>query len=453
MNKHLKHLAAVLLGLTLVLAAPDGKDVSKNNVENNVEKNNSVERLGAKAKPKPLTDGSAFDGKAPKADFTAPSSAPNIIEVRQPYSVDLPPKETPSSSFWQSGNLVLILSVSGGLLLLIALWLMLRGDKPKAVTHNATQNASLVATDVQQLSQAIFALNGRLNVLATAANVTNAQTSINSNFANLERTLVPKVADAAVAAMSKSELGELRLKLSSALSNFEKAKLDLNDKDSQLGMALEGSKIAKNALITAQGENKISSDNLTRMQGEIDRLKRELEDIQILVKSTEAKAVEQKVAADLLRTESTKGYEVLAPAKLNETSLGVQVHALYQESMAGNAASIAAWTTLTAFVSAQADPLAKDFQLQIVRRLGVTLVSYWKHQGHTEKDRHDRLVDWAKSLNEHADGRYNLLVPSLGEPIDRSRMSCATSVTVIREVLCWQVRNPLGANFSLAEVA
>jgi hypothetical protein len=32
-------------------------------------------------------------------------------------------------------------------------------------------------------------------------------------------------------------------------------------------------------------------------------------------------------------------------------------------------------------------------------------------------------------------------------------MSCATTVTVVREVLCWQVRNPAGANFSLAEVA
>jgi hypothetical protein len=449
MNKHLKHLAAVLLGVTLVLAATDDKNASKNSVE----KNNSVEQLGTKAKPKPLADRNTFDGKAPKADFTSPSSAPNILEVRQPYQVDLQTNETSSSSFWQSGNLVLILSVCGGLLLLLALWLAFRGNKPKAVTHFATQNASPVATDVQQLSQAIFALNSRLNVLATAANVTNAQTSINSNFANLERTLVPKVADAAVAAMSKSELGELRQKLSNALSSFEKLKLDLNDKESQLGTAFEGSKIAQSALITAQAENKISSDNLTRMQGEIDRLKKELEDTHILVKSTEAKAIEQKAAADLLRTEANKGYEVLAPAKLNETDLGVQVQALYQESLAENPASIAAWTTLTAFVSAQADPLAKDFQLQIVRRLGVTLVNYWKHQGLSEKDRHDRLVDWAKSLNEHADGRFNLLVPSLGEPVDRSRMSCATTVTVVREVLCWQVRNPLGANFSLAEVA
>jgi hypothetical protein len=32
-------------------------------------------------------------------------------------------------------------------------------------------------------------------------------------------------------------------------------------------------------------------------------------------------------------------------------------------------------------------------------------------------------------------------------------MACTTSATSVREVLCWQVRNPTGANFSLADVA
>lgn len=446
MNKHLKHLAAVLLGVTLVLAAPDDKDVSKKNVE----QSNSGERLGTKAKSKPLTDSNAFDGKAPKADFTSPGSAPNLIEVKKPYFI--PPTETPSSSFWQSSGLFLVLSICGALVLFLVLRWIFR-NKSQAVPHYAPQNVSPVAVDVQQLSQAIFALNARLNVLATTVNVTSAQTSINSNFANLERVLVSKVAAEAVAAMSKSELGELRQKLSDALSSLEKVNLDRDDKVSQLKRALEDSKIARNDLIVSQGESRISSDKLTRIQGEIDRLNRDLDDSKLLVKSTEAKAVEQKAAADLLRTESKKSYEVLAPAKLNETDLGVQVHAMYLESLSGNAASIAAWTTLTVFVSAQTDPMAKDFQLQIVRRLGLTLVNYWKQQGHTEKERHEKLVHWAKSLNELADSRYNLLVPSLGEPIDRSRMSCAASVTAIREVLCWQVRNPAGANFSLAEVA
>ena len=135
------------------------------------------------------------------------------------------------------------------------------------------------------------------------------------------------------------------------------------------------------------------------------------------------------------------------------TDLGVQMQAMYQAALAGDFAAIAAWSTLTTFASAQADPTAKDFQLQIVRRLGVALVGYWKHQSLSEKERHEKLSQWAKSLNENADSRFNLLVPGLGEPIDKTRMTCATSSTAIREVLCWQVRNPSGASFSLAEVA
>jgi hypothetical protein len=80
-------------------------------------------------------------------------------------------------------------------------------------------------------------------------------------------------------------------------------------------------------------------------------------------------------------------------------------------------------------------------------------VQSWRHNGLTEKERHEQLSIWAKCLNDHADGRYNLLVPGLGTPIDRARMACATSATTVREVLCWQVRNSVGANFSLAEVA
>jgi hypothetical protein len=203
----------------------------------------------------------------------------------------------------------------------------------------------------------------------------------------------------------------------------------------------------------AEDVNQTLNENLTRLQGAVERLEKELAVSQGLVASTKDHAEELKRAADVFRAEANKGYELLAPAKLKDTDQGAQLHAMYQESLAGNVASISAWTTLTAFVAAQADPAAKDFQLQIVRRLGVTFVNYWKHQGLSEKERHDKLVSWAKSLNEHADGRYNLLVPSLGEPVDRSRMSCATTVTVVREVLCWQVRNPAGANFSLAEVA
>jgi hypothetical protein len=450
MIKHLKILATLLLGVTLALAAPDEKPLTKNNAE----KSAHGERGKAKAAPKPSFDRPPLEAGAPQADPLSDRSVPNILEVKEPiYSINTPKKETSSSSFWQSGDFVIVLSASAGLLLILAFYLILRGKKSPATTHYASQQSSTGSPDVQQLRQDILALNSRISSLATLAKVADAQTSINGRIVTLEATLLTKISDAAVAAMSKSELGELRHKLTNAQGELEKSKQAQVDKDARIESSSDDLRRTQLALNKAEDVNQTLSGNLTRLQGEVERLEKELAVSQDLVASTKEHAEELKRSADVLRAEANKGYELLAPAKLKDTDLGAQLHAMYQESLAGNVASISAWTTLTAFVAAQADPAAKDFQLQIVRRLGVTFVNYWKHQGLSEKERHDKLVSWAKSLNEHADGRYNLLVPSLGEPVDRSRMSCATTVTVVREVLCWQVRNPAGANFSLAEVA
>jgi hypothetical protein len=449
MIKHLKILATLLLGVTLALAAPDEKPLTKNNAE----KSAHGERGKAKAAPKSSFDRPPLEAGAPQADPLSDRSVPNILEVKEPYSINTLMKETSSSSFWQSGDLVIVLSVSAGLLLILALYLILRGKKSPATTHYASQQSSTGSPDVQQLRQDILALNSKISSLATLAKVSDAQTSINGRIVTLEATLLTKISDAAVAAMSKSELGELRHKLTNAQGELEKSKQAQVDRDARIESSSEDLRRTQLALKKAEDVNQTLNENLTRLQGAVERLEKELAVSQGLVASTKDHAEELKRAADVFRAEANKGYELLAPAKLKDTDQGAQLHAMYQESLAGNVASISAWTTLTAFVAAQADPAAKDFQLQIVRRLGVTFVNYWKHQGLSEKERHDKLVSWAKSLNEHADGRYNLLVPSLGEPVDRSRMSCATTVTVVREVLCWQVRNPAGANFSLAEVA
>ena len=356
-------------------------------------------------------------------------------------------------SFWHSSYLFWILIVCGCLFLILAIYLAFRGENSQDTLYYPPKQVATVAPDIQQLIHAVFNLSNKVNALATTAKITDAQAIIIGKFATLEATLLNKTAEAAVAALSKSELGELRHKLSVALKDLEETKKDLGVKATELTTAFDVSKNAEKALTIAQGEQEALKKRISEIEGNVDRLTEDLEVSRALVKSTEADVDKQKAAAEVLRAEVEKSYEVLAPAKLKDTDLGVQVHAMYLESLSGNAASIAAWTTLTVFVSAQTDPMAKDFQLQIVRRLGLTLVNYWKQQGHTEKERQEKLVHWAKSLNELADSRYNLLVPSLGEPIDRSRMSCATSVTAIREVLCWQVRNPAGANFSLAEVA
>jgi len=356
-------------------------------------------------------------------------------------------------SYRHSSYLFWILTVCGCLFLFLAIYLALRGENSQATTYYAPQQVPVDAPNIQQLSQGISNLSIKVNALATIAKVNEAQTIIKDRITTLETTLLNKISEAAVSALSKSELGELRQKLSIVLTDLEEKKKDLGVKATELTTALDDKKKADDALNIAEGEQKALMKRFSEIEGKVDGLNNELAVSQSLVKSTEVEVAKEKAAAEVLRAEAEKGYEVLAPAKLKDTDLGLQVHAMYLESLSGNAASIAAWTTLTVFVSAQTDPMAKDFQLQIVRRLGLTLVNYWKQQGHAEKERHEKLVHWAKSLNELADSRYNLLVPSLGEPIDRSRMSCATSVTAIREVLCWQVRNPAGANFSLAEVA
>lgn len=448
MNIRLRHLLPVLLGAALACAeTPQSNQAGRTAQADGTAIEHASLKTGAKTAPVR----SATDGRTNES--ARPAGAPPAQSVEVKYTVtqlDATPKQTGSWMSLSSGDVTVIVVVFVVLALVIWLARMLlrRGDS------QASQGRAPVATqDSQQLAQAVGDIRLRMGSLATSSALASAQTSINANITSLGNALVPKITEAAIAAMAKSELGELRQKLSTALSDLQKAKGDLDAKDSQLESATGSQRSAQDALNKVEGEKAALSLRLSTIEGDNQLLKNDLAAAQGLVTTTKADAESQKAAAEKLRAEANKGFEVLAPAKLKDTELLAQMQALYQQSLAGSAASIAAWTTLTTFASAQADPSAKDFQLQIVRRLGLTLVNYWKQQGLTEKERHDKLVNWAKSLNEHADGRYNLLVPSLGEPVDRSRMSCATTVMVVREVLCWQVRNPAGANFSLAEVA
>ena len=328
------------------------------------------------------------------------------------------------------------------------------GRKQGKRSASSSSTSTTIGSNHSQLaSDVINSLSARLNSLATANDLSKAQTSINASISTLGSSLVPKVTEAAIAALAKSELGELRQKLANSQSELDKAKCEIMEKDGLIAVATSGFESAHKTLARLESEKKDIAEQLSLAQGSFAEITKRLEASEKSVQEAQALSRERQAEVERLISEVNKGYEVLAPANLKATELRDQLHAMYQGSLSGNSASVSAWTTLTVFVSAQADPSAKDFQLQIVRRLGVTLVSYWKQQGLTDKERHDRLIQWAKALNEHADGRYNLLVPTLGEPVDRSRMSCATSVTAIREVLCWQVRNPAGANFSLAEVA
>lgn len=200
-------------------------------------------------------------------------------------------------------------------------------------------------------------------------------------------------------------------------------------------------------------ENQASVRELEAVRAEIDNLK-----IQVAAGLESLAVTEGRLASSreehLALVEKTRtAFISLAPSKLRGTELSSQIEVLYAEAIAGDATATFAWSTLSSFGASQSDPAAKDFQLQIVRRLGVVLTHYWKQKGLSEKERHERLSLWARNLNEHADGRYNLFVPGLGAPIDKTRMSCNSNNATVHEVLCWQIRNPAGANFMLAEVA
>jgi hypothetical protein len=200
-------------------------------------------------------------------------------------------------------------------------------------------------------------------------------------------------------------------------------------------------------------ESEAHARNLSSIQAEVSKLSTELESERASLVSVRD---ELKHAREEIRSQgekSIRAYESLVPSKLHVTELSSQIEVVHREAIIGDAPAISAWSALSSFGAAQQDPLAKDFQLQIVRRLGVVLVQYWKQRGLSEKERHEHLSLWAKHLNEHAEGRYNLFVPGLGAPIDKTRMVSASGGATVHEVLCWQIRNPSGANFMLAEVA
>ena len=434
MNHSLKYLTLLLVGATLAFA----------------------ETKPAKESPKsaPVAQPAVAPRSAP-GDGTKPAPAktsPDVNFTEVGYGVK--PIETPEKSgtgegFFQKSVLVFLL-----VLLLVVVLLALYYYWPRKKVQVATQTYSPAAqssagssAELQQISQSIQSLNVRVQ------NIVSGQTSIASNITSLGNSLVPKVAEAAVTALTNSELGKARHKITSLETDLAQARAEASMSEGEARKHQDELSTLRADAARAVREKGEAEAKFATAETTIAQLKGELEAKAKLITDAQAEANTARSVAEQLRVDANKCYEVLAPAKLKATELGAQMQAMYQAALAGDVAAIAAWSTLTTFAAAQADPAAKDFQLQIVRRLGVALVGYWKHQSLSEKERHEKLSQWAKSLNEHADSRYNLLVPGLGEPIDKTRMTCATSSTAIREVLCWQVRNPSGASFSLAEVA
>lgn len=435
MNHCLKYLTLLLVGTTLAFAeTKPAKDAAK----------------PVPASQSAVAPGAATAGGA-KPGAVKPNSDGNFIEVGYGVKpIETSEKSGTGDGFFQKSVLVFLLVLLLLAVVLLALYYIWPRKKVQVAAQTyspAVQSSAGSSAELQQISQSIQSLNVRLQ------SITAGQASIASNITSLGNSLVPKVAEAAVTALTNSELGKARQKITSLEADLSQARSEASTSTEEARKHQDDLSTQKAEAARAVREKGEAEAKFAAAETTIAQLKGDLEAKAKLITDAQAEANTARSVAEQLRVEANKGYEVLAPAKLKATELGAQMQAMYQAAVTGDVAAIAAWSTLTTFASAQADPAAKDFQLQIVRRLGVALVGYWKHQSLSEKERHEKLSQWAKSLNEHADSRFNLLVPGLGEPIDKTRMTCATTSTAIREVICWQVRNPSGASFSLAEVA
>ena len=435
MNNSLKYLTLLLVGTTLASAeTKPAKDATK---------------------PVPASHAAVAPGPAPaggaKSSPVKANPDANVTEVKYGVNpIDPSDKVGQGDGFFQSQAFFLLLLVILLVVVVLVAWHYWPPKKPVVVAtvySSVAQPAAAASAEVQQLNQSVGLLTSRIQSLVTG------QDNIRASIKSLGDSLAPKVAEAALAALTNSDLGKARKRIETLEGEIFAAQSTVRQAAEERDRFSEESLSFKGQAQQAAREKGEAEVKVTAAESTISQLKGDLEAKVKLIADSQAEAANERSAAAQLRADANKGYEVLAPAKLKATELGSQMQAMYQASLSGDVAAIAAWSTLTTFASAQADPAAKDFQLQIVRRLGVALVGYWKHQSLSEKERHEKLSHWAKSLNENADSRFNLLVPGLGEPIDKTRMTCATSSTAIREVLCWQVRNPSGASFSLAEVA
>jgi len=433
MNHSFKYLTLLLVGTTLAFAeTKPARDAEK-----------PVPASHTAVAPGPAVGAKSSPAKAnPDANITEVKYGVNPIEPTE--------KAGQGDGFFQTQAFFLLLLVLLlGVVVLIA-WYYWPRKKPVAAAplySPVAQPTAAASAELQQVNQSVRLLTSHVQGLVAGHD------NIRASIKSLGDSLAPKVAEAALAALTNSDLGKARKKIETLEGELFAAQTSARQAVEERGRFSEESLSFKSQAEQAAREKGEAEAKVTVAQATIARLQGELEAKDKLIADAQDEATTERTAAAQLRADANKGYEVLAPAKLKGTELGVQMQAMYQAALAGDIAAIAAWSTLTTFAAAQADPAAKDFQLQIVRRLGVALVGYWKHQSLSEKERHEKLSQWAKSLNENADSRFNLLVPGLGEPIDKTRMTCATTSTAIREVLCWQVRNPSGASFSLAEVA
>jgi hypothetical protein len=289
---------------------------------------------------------------------------------------------------------------------------------------------------------------------AAISNVEKAVASLQATLSGMQQTLPQAAGKAAADEVSKSQVGDLKEKLVALQSELDAVAAQAATNQQAMDRANAATIDADRAKHQAVTERDAARDSLRHSEASVAQLRQELEANarQIQQASEDVQSAQKLCLA--AQNEVKRTLEVNVPPGVSDPVVVAQMQALHREAIQGSAPAVIAWATLCSFSAADVDPSSKDFLLHALKRLGSVLVNYWKSQeGSTAKDRHEKLAHWAKCLSEHAQGRFSLIVPPLGSPVNKAAMSTAGSATTVQEVLTWQVRNPAGATFSLAEIA
>jgi len=443
--QRLLSLGLLLLGGSLAFAAdekqggksgenksPPATTVNTPALTTPVKKANEVAKELPRASPQP--------GAQSSSDALKPTTSSSPLS-----------KDKDSEGFMFLMTCIIVLAICG---LYVFVWH--RTQVPTHDVHHvhtgtsSTVDPKVVAAEVVKG----MAVNPALSKIAAISNVERIVMALQASLTSMQQTLPQAAGKAAADEVSKSQVGDLKEKLnelqrqldtatSQALVNrdaFEKATAAATDADRARHQAVSDLGTANAALQGAQTRE-------AQLRQELDAKDRTLQLARDDVQSTQRLC--QEVKNELQLT-----LEVNIPTGISDPQLMAQMKALHREAIQGNSSSVIAWATLTAFAAADTDPASKDFLLHVLKRLGLVLVSHWKTQeASIAKDRHEKLSHWAKCLTEHAQGRFSLIVPPLGAPVNRVSMATAANATIVQEVLTWQVRNPAGATFSLAEIA
>jgi hypothetical protein len=401
----------------------------------------------------------ATSGQAPtpNKDISAPSADLAPKDNRQPNSVDSDKqsRQSPETKSYTglivSMTLTVLLAIIG-LGLLVRKWTVI----PTLDVHHvhtgtgSSVDPKAVATEVVRG----MAASPVLSKIATISNLERQLTSLQTSVNSMQQTLPQAAGKAAADEVSKSQVGDMKSKLAQLQAELDaansKASLDRQSLDTANAEVIDADRAKRQAMSDLSS----ATAALQGSQAREAQLRQDIED-----KTCELQLALDEVRSAQMLCQQAKGelqrtWEVGVPAGISDPELIAQMKALHRESIKGNSSSMVAWATLSSFAAADADPASNEFLLQVVRRLSLVLVSHWKTQESiSQKDRHAKLSQWAKCLTAHAQGKFSLIVPPIGAPVNKTTMATADNATTVQEVLCWQVRNSAGSTFSLAEIA